>query len=120
MTTDVGATVGRPPGARRHMPLDGAYAGIVGGAWSGGGRCARPRLPSVTPLGWVVPGGEQLACETARGCSRAVATNLQVCRSRGRNKFGFVEVLCRDLRRKALGSEHDPTDLVSVVKEVCG
>jgi len=46
--------------------------------------------------------------------------NLPVCWSRGRHKFGFVEVLCRDLRRKALGSEFDPTDLVSVVKEVCG
>ena len=61
-----------------------------------------------------------MACETARGCSRVVATNLPVCRSRGRHKFGFVEVLCRDLRRQALGTESDPTDLVFVVKEVCG
>ncbi len=67
-----------------------------------------------------MPGGERLACETARGCSLAVATNLQVCRNRGRHKFGFVEVLCRDLRRKALGTESDPTDFVSVVKKVCG
>ena len=46
--------------------------------------------------------------------------NLPVCWSRGRHKFGFVEVLCRDLRRNALGTVYDPTDLVSVVKEVCG
>ena len=57
---------------------------------------------------------------TAGRATPPVATNLQVCRNRGRHKFGFVEVLCRDLRRKALGTESDPTDLVSVVKEVCG
>jgi hypothetical protein len=79
-----------------------------------------PRLPSVTPTGVGRAGGERLGCETARVWYRAVETNLPVCRSRGRNKFGFVEVLCRDLRRKALGTEYDPTDLVSVVKEVCG
>ena len=66
-----------------------------------------PRRPSVTPLGWVVPGGEQLACETARVWYRAVATNLPVCRSRGRHKLGFVGVLCRDLGVKH--SEPSPT-----------
>ena len=79
-----------------------------------------PRLPSVTPTGVGRAGGEQMACETARVWCRAVAPNLPVCRSRGRHKMVFVEVLCRDLRRKALGTESDPTDLVSVVKEVCG
>jgi len=36
----------------------------------------------------------QVQCETARGGCRAVATNLPVCRSRGRHKFGFVARSC--------------------------
>jgi len=53
----------------------------------------------------------QVQCETARGCSRAVATNLQVCRSRGRHKFGFVGVLCRDLGVKHSEASTTPRTL---------
>ena len=80
---------------------------VFGGRGPGVVAALDPRLPSVTPTGVGRAGGEQLACETARVWYRAVATNLPVCRSRGRNKFGFVEVLCRDLGVKH--SEPSPT-----------
>ena len=44
--------------------------------------------------GWVVPRSARLARETARVWHRAVATNLPLCRSRGRNEVVFAEVLC--------------------------
>ncbi len=35
-----------------------------------------------------------LACGAARGLGRAVVMKLVVCRSRGRNEFGFIENMC--------------------------
>ena len=61
------------------------------GAWNGGGRCARP---PATPTGVRRAGSGGLACGAARGLGRAVVMKLVVCRSRGRNEFGFIENMC--------------------------
>ena len=75
---------------------------------------------------------------SGQSCGRTVATNLKVCRSNNRNgrtdslgdrSGGFLDTTGqRPIPRpcvavkcgQALRNASDPTDLVSVVKEVCG
>lgn len=78
---------------RLHDRLGIVRSGVVVGCVSMTGRSTLGSCPAPRS-GWVVPRSARLARATAQVWHRAVATNLPVCRSRGRNEVVVVEVLC--------------------------